>query len=263
MTVKRVTLGVRYDGSAYRGWQTQDNVPSVQERLERALSRVANHTVNLVCAGRTDAGVHATGQVVHFDTEADRSDYSWVFGANSNLPNDISIIWGKEVPMEFHARFSAQGRRYRYVLLNQDVRPGILRHSVGWFYKTLDVERMQEAANYLVGEHDFSAYRGSGCEAKTTVRTMYSLDITRRGRMVIIEAHGNAFLMHMVRNITGVLIEVGVGRQEPIWAKEVLDSRDRREGGRTISPRGLYLVGVDYSTEYELPKMPLGPFFLP
>ncbi len=263
MSVNRISLGIRYDGAAYHGWQSQDNLSTVQQRLELALARVADHPISLTCAGRTDAGVHACAQVVHFDSDAVRSEHSWMFGANSNLPSDIRVIWAKTMTQDFHARFSATGRRYRYIIFNNEVRPGILRHAVGWYYKPLDTDKMRQAANYLIGEHDFSAYRGAGCQAKTTNRTIYELTVQRQRRMIILEVHANAFLLHMVRNIAGVLIEVGNGNREPEWAKEVLDSRDRRKGGVTISPYGLYLVKVDYPKEFELPSMPMGPFFLP
>ncbi len=263
MTSKRIALGVRYDGANYHGWQSQDDLQTVQLRLQLALSRVANHSVVVTCAGRTDAGVHATGQIVHFDTDAERDDCSWVFGANSNLPADISVLWAKEVGREFHARFSATARRYRYVLYNYDVRPGILRHAVGWYYRPLDEKRMQEAALYLLGRHDFSSFRGANCQAKTAVRMMTQLDVHRQRRMIIIEVKANAFLMHMVRNIAGSLIEIGTGRKDPKWLQDVLEARDRRQAGVTISPNGLYLVEVDYPPEFELPSNPLGPFFLP
>lgn len=262
-TIKRIALAIRYDGTRYHGWQSQDGLLTVQQAVESALSRVADHPVTVICAGRTDAGVHATCQVVHFNTSAERQPYSWIFGANSNLPHDITVIWAKEVSMDFHARFSATGRKYRYVLYNQDVRPGILSHAVGWHHRHLDEERMQEAANFLVGEHDFSGYRGSGCQSKSPVRHIYEITIRRQRRMIIFEVNGNAFLLHMVRNIVGVLIEIGSGHKEPIWAKEVLESRDRSKGGMMISPNGLYLVDVDYPREFDLPRTPVGPFFLP
>lgn len=263
MSHKRIALGIRYDGSAYHGWQVQDDLSTVQFALERALSRVANHSVNVVCAGRTDAGVHATSQIIHFDTEADREDHSWVFGANSNLPADIRVLWAKPVSHDFHARFSATARRYRYLLYNHDVKPGILRHFVGWYHKPLDEMRMQEAANYLLGEYDFSAFRGAGCQAKRPVRTLQEFKITRQRRLVIIEVQANAFLLHMVRNMVGTLIKVGCGDASPEWVNEVLLSRDRREGGVTIAPNGLYLVSVNYPSEFQLPETPIGPFFLP
>ncbi len=235
----------------------------MQQSVEAAVSRVADHPVNVVCAGRTDAGVHATAQIVHFDTDANRSNYSWVFGANSNLPPDISVLWAKRVSKDFHARFSATARRYRYLLFNHEVRPGILRHAVGWYHKPLDEERMQLAASYLLGEHDFSAFRGASCQAKTATRTLERLDITRQRRMLIIEVQANAFLLHMVRNIAGVLFAVGVGDQPPEWAQSVLESRDRRMAGVTVSPSGLYLVHVDYPRSFGIPETPIGPFFLP
>lgn len=264
MNIKRIVLGVRYDGSAYHGWQHQDDheLITVQQRVEKALSQVANHTISVTCAGRTDAGVHATGQVIHFDTEADRSDYSWTFGANSNLPHDISVVWAKEIDREFHARFSAVGRRYRYVIFNQPVRPGILHRYVGWHHKHLDETRMHAAAQHLIGEHDFNAFRGSDCQAKSSTRMLYQLEVKRQGGAILVEAHGNGFLLHMVRNIVGVLIEIGTGAKEPDWAKVVLESRDRRSGGVTAPPNGLYLTEVNYPEKFNLPKMPADPFFL-
>ncbi len=262
MILQRIALGVRYDGATYHGWQTQEDLSTVQRSLERALGVVANHTVSVTCAGRTDAGVHATGQVIHFDSHANRSEHAWVFGANSNLPHDITVRWAKLVPFEFHARFTAEGRRYRYLLLNQEVRPGILRNAIGWHYRPLDENKMHEAASHLIGEHDFSAYRGAGCQSKTPMRRIFEITVLRRGSMIVIEVYGNAFLLHMVRNIVGVLIEIGAGAKPIEWAKEVLESRDRKQGAMTISPKGLYLVDVDYPESFSIPKMPLGPFFL-
>lgn len=262
MILKRIALGVRYDGSAYHGWQSQEELATIQRSLERALSLVANHTVSLTCAGRTDAGVHATAQVVHFDSDANRSEHAWVFGANANLPKDITVRWAKSVPSDFHARFTAQGRRYRYLLLNQDVRPGIMSDAVGWYYRPLNENKMHEAAQDLVGEHDFSAFRGAGCQSKTPMRRIFEIQVLRRGSMIVLEVYGNAFLLHMVRNIAGVLLEIGAGMKPVDWAKTVLESRDRKQGGMTISPKGLYLVDVDYPASFSIPKMPLGPFFL-
>ena len=263
MNRKRIALGVRYDGSAYHGWQVQDDLPTIQFELERALSRVANHSVNVICAGRTDAGVHATAQVVHFDTDAERESHSWVFGANSNLPADIRVLWAKAIPLDFHARFSATARRYRYLLYNHKVKPGILRHFVGWYYRPLDEVGMQTAANYLQGEHDFSAFRGAGCQAKHPIRTLQEFQIYRQRRLLIFEVQANAFLLHMVRNMVGTLLAVGSGAQPPEWVQHVLLSRDRQEGGVTIAPHGLYLVSVNYPNEFMLPETPVGPFFLP
>ena len=261
--IQRIALCVRYEGTRYYGWQHQQGLMSVQSCLEKALSYVADHPVAAMCAGRTDAGVHATGQIVHFDTHAKRDDHAWVFGANSNLPQDISVAWAKHVWQNFHARHSALARRYRYIIYNHEVRPGILRHAVGWYYRLLDEARMNQAAQYLLGEHDFSAFRGAGCEARSPVREIYSLEITRYRRMLVVEVFANAFLLHMVRNIVGVLVAVGSGEKPPEWAKAVLDSRDRRHGAITFQPNGLYLVEVKYPEEYDLPIIPLGPFFLP
>jgi tRNA pseudouridine38-40 synthase len=258
----RIALGVRYDGARYHGWQSQDGLPTIQLFVEKAVSFVANHSINVVCAGRTDAGVHATCQVVHFDTDVDRTESAWVFGSNSNLPHDITILWAKIVPVEFHARFTAVARKYRYVIYNNKVRPGILRHAVGWYHRDLDVEKMQEAANYLLGKHDFSSFRGSGCQAKGPVRDLQSLVIQRRGKMVIIEAQANAFLLHMVRNLVGVLLAVGCGAKPPCWSENVLKARDRTQASVTFSPNGLYLVGVEYPLVYDFPINTTGPFFL-
>ena len=258
----RVALGIRYDGARYHGWQSQDGLPTVQLFVEKAVSFVANHSINVVCAGRTDAGVHATSQVVHFDTDVDRTESAWVFGSNSNLPHDITILWAKVVPQEFHARFSATARKYRYVIYNHKVRPGILRHAVGWYHRELDVDTMQQAANHLLGEHDFSSFRGAGCQAKGPVRDLQALNIERRGKMIIIEAQANAFLLHMVRNLVGVLLAVGCGAKDPDWSKKVLEARDRRQASVTFSPNGLYLVGVNYPLVYDFPQNPIGPFFL-
>lgn len=260
--IKRIALSVAYDGSRYHGWQHQEEVNSVQQTLEHALTRVANHPVTVVCAGRTDAGVHATAQVVHFDTEADRTERSWVFGANSNLPSDIAVSWAKETVPEFHARFSATARTYRYLIHNQPVRPAVFHKAVSWYYKYLDADKMHAAAQYLLGEHDFSAFRGSGCQAHHAIRTMHHIEVKRQGELIIIEVKANAFLLHMVRNIVGVLTKIGVGEHEPEWAESVLYSRDRREAGITSTPNGLYLVDIDYPSHFMLPKAPKGPFFL-
>lgn len=260
--MQRVALAVRYDGAGYHGWQHQENVVTVQDSLERALARVANHSVSLVCAGRTDAGVHATGQIVHFDTDANRDERSWTFGANANLSSDITVLWAKRVSDDFHARFAATARTYRYVLLNQDVRPGILKNAVGWYFRHLEVGPMHQAAQYLLGEHDFSAFQGSGCQAKHPNRTVYQLDVIRKGNMLVFEIKANAFLLHMVRNIVGTLIQVGEGAKPVSWISEVLHARDRRAAGVTIMPNGLYLVAVDYPQRFDLPKIAKGPFFL-
>jgi len=251
----RIALAVEYDGAPFCGWQYQDHSPSVQECVEKALSKVANHPVRVICAGRTDTGVHATEQIIHFDTEAVRNDHQWVFGANANLPDSISILWARHVSNEFHARFSAIRRRYRYVILNRRVRPALQTRRTVWEYRPLDEGRMVEAASYLVGEHDFSSYRALACQAKSPVRTLYQLVICRQAELVILDLEANAFLHHMVRNIAGVLMTIGAGEKEPNWAQEVLELRDRTLGGITAPSGGLYLTGVDYPAEFELPVL--------
>ena len=259
----RIALGVEYKGSRYRGWQRQaSGVATVQEELEKALSRVADSPVSLLCAGRTDAGVHACGQVVHFDTQAERTLKAWVMGANINLPHDISVTWAKVMPAHFHARFKAIARRYRYVIYNDQIRPAHLGEEITWNHRPLDVERMRQAAQYLVGEHDFSAFRAGQCQAKSPIKKMHHLRVTQHGKMIVLDLRANAFLHHMVRNIAGVLMTIGAGERPVEWMKEVLDSRIRRSGGVTAHPFGLYLVQVEYHDEFELPERYIGPHFL-
>ncbi len=254
----RIALGIEYDGSDFAGWQLQaGEVRTVQGCVEEALSKVAAHPVRVICAGRTDAGVHATAQVVHFDSEAVRGPRAWVYGANANLPKGVCVQWAREVPDDFHARFGALRRRYRYVILNRELRPSFLAGRVSWEYRPLDEIRMQEAARHLIGEHDFSAYRAVACQAKSPVRTLYQLDIRRDRDLLFLDLEANAFLHHMVRNIAGVLMDIGAGKQPPEWARAVLETRDRTLGGITASPHGLYLTGVDYPARFELP--PLSP----
>ncbi|WP_412034238.1 tRNA pseudouridine(38-40) synthase TruA [Pseudomonas donghuensis] len=259
----RIALGVEYKGSRYRGWQRQaSGVASVQQTLEEALSRVADSPVTLHCAGRTDAGVHACGQVVHFDTQAVRSMKGWTMGANINLPHDISVSWAKEMPAHFHARFKAIARRYRYVIYNDQIRPAHLGEEVTWNHRPLDVERMALAAEYLVGTHDFSAFRAGQCQAKSPIKNLHHLRVTRHGQMIVLDIRASAFLHHMVRNIAGVLMTIGAGERPLEWAREVLESRERRAGGVTAHPYGLYLVQVEYHDEFELPERYIGPHFL-
>lgn len=260
----RIALGVEYDGSHYHGWQAQQaGVATVQAEVERALSQVADHAVSVACAGRTDTGVHALGQVIHFDTSAERSERGWVYGANSALPADIAIRWAKPVTKDFHARFGAIARRYRYVIYNHSIRPGLYNRQLTWNYRPLDVARMREALPALRGTHDFTSYRGVHCQAKSPVKTLHYLEVFQRGRLIVIEAEANAFLMHMVRNIAGVLMAIGAGKAEPGWAGEVLAARDRRLGGVTAPPYGLYMVGVRYAESHGLPQEPFGPQWLP
>ncbi len=258
----RIALGVEYKGSRYRGWQRQSNAVSVQQTLEEALSRVADSPVALHCAGRTDAGVHACGQVVHFDTRAVRSSRAWTMGANINLPHDVSVSWAKEMPAHFHARYKACARRYRYVIYNDDIRPAHLGDQVTWNHRPLDVERMAEAAAQLVGTHDFSAFRAGQCQAKSPIKTLHHLRVTRHGKMIVLDLRASAFLHHMVRNIAGVLMAIGAGERSPEWAGQVLTSLDRRAGGVTAHPFGLYLVQVEYPEEFALPARFIGPHFL-
>ncbi len=260
---QRIALGVEYKGSRYRGWQRQaSGVPTVQEILENALSRVADSPVSLMCAGRTDAGVHASGQVVHFDTQAQRSLKAWVMGANINLPHDISVTWAQVMPAHFHARFKAVARRYRYVIYNDPIRPAHLGEEITWNHRPLDLARMREAAQYLVGTHDFTAFRAGQCQAKSPVKRMHHLQLTRHGKMIVLDIRANAFLHHMVRNIAGVLMTIGAGERPVDWIKEVLEGRCRRAGGVTAHPFGLYLVQVEYPAEFVLPQRYIGPHFL-
>ncbi|TVO77931.1 MAG: tRNA pseudouridine(38-40) synthase TruA [Sedimenticola selenatireducens] len=251
----RLAMGVEYDGSSYHGWQLQKSgVRSVQQQIEQALGKVAAHPVRVFCAGRTDTGVHGEGQVIHFDTPAVRSLRGWVLGTNVNLPDDVNINWVHEVSDEFHARFSATSRSYRYVILNRPTRSAIWRDRAVWIHHVLDEVRMQQAAESLVGTHDFSSYRAIGCQAKSPVRTVTNLIVNRINDRVVIEITANAFLHHMVRNIAGVLMTIGRGDQPVEWSREVLDHRDRTLGGVTAPPQGLYLVDVDYPAEFGLPS---------
>jgi len=252
----RIALGIEYDGRPFCGWQYQDHSPSVQAVVEKALSNVAAQPIRVICAGRTDTGVHAAEQVVHFDTDVRRDDKAWVMGANVNLPASVRVLWVRNVSDSFHARFSAVRRRYRYVIFNRNVRPAFLAGRVAFDYRPLDEARMQEAAQYLLGKHDFNAYRAVACQAKSPIRTVYRLDVTRRDELILIDIEANAFLHHMVRNIAGVLMSIGAGEQEPAWAKQVLQGRDRCLGGVTGPPDGLYLVEVVYPEEFGLPRLP-------
>ncbi|NNN23906.1 MULTISPECIES: tRNA pseudouridine(38-40) synthase TruA [Pseudomonas] len=261
--VSRIALGVEFKGSRYRGWQRQeDGVPTVQGVLEKALSRVADHPVSLMCAGRTDALVHASGQVVHFDTTVERPLKAWIMGTNANLPGDISVTWAKVMPAHFHARFSAMARRYRYVIYNDQIRPAHQAEEVTWNHRPLDASRMREAARALVGTHDFTSFRAVQCQAKSPVKTVHHLEVIEHGRFIVLDIRANAFLHHMVRNFAGVLMTIGAGERPSEWAAEVLAARDRRAGGVTAHPYGLYLVRVEYPEEFVLPERYLGPHFL-
>jgi tRNA pseudouridine38-40 synthase len=254
----RIALGIEYDGSQYHGWQAQKSLQkglaTVQGELQTALSKIANEPIQLYCAGRTDAGVHATGQVVHFDTTAKRHPDAWIWGTNSHLPRDIVVRWAKSVDYGFHARFSALARRYRYVIYNNPIRPALLSHRVTWNYYALDVKAMQKAASYFLGEQDFSSFRSSECSSNTPMRNITELTINRQHDLVMVEIEANAFLHHMVRNIAGVLMKIGSGWERPEWAKEVLEARDRRKAAETAPPHGLYLIKVRYPELYTFPN---------
>ncbi|MBU0743869.1 MAG: tRNA pseudouridine(38-40) synthase TruA [Gammaproteobacteria bacterium] len=243
----RIALGIEYDGTNYCGWQRQPNVIAIQEKVEKALSKVADQPIAVVCAGRTDAGVHAVGQVVHFDTEAKRPDRAWILGANSNLPQDIRVLWARHVDPDFHARYSATSRHYRYIIYNNAVASALLRHRTMWCSALLDEKLMHEAAQVLLGEHDFSSFRGSGCQARSAVRRITQLDVSRNGCMINIDIRATAFLLHMVRNIVGVLIKVGTKERQPSWVNDVLQACDRSSAAKTVTAAGLYLVKVEYS----------------
>lgn len=251
----RIALRVEYDGSDFRGWQVQEpGVRTVQGCLEQALSRVADHPVQVTCAGRTDAGVHASAQIVHFNSDAKRTVRSWVLGSNSNLPGDINVVWAHVVTDAFHARFSAQARRYRYVIINRSARSALFRRRATWYHAKLDATRMNKAAQCLRGEHDFSSFRAQACQAKSPVRTIWNLSVTRCGGWVFIDIEANAFLHHMVRNIAGVLVSIGAGEKPVSWAQDVLELRNRALGGVTAPPEGLYLMAVRYAAEFGLPS---------
>ncbi|MFM2482737.1 tRNA pseudouridine(38-40) synthase TruA [Celerinatantimonas sp. YJH-8] len=257
----RIALGIEYDGAAYYGWQRQREVNSVQECVEQALSKIADHPVDVFCAGRTDAGVHATGQVIHFDTHSGRSMSAWTLGMNANLPKDIAVRWAKSVADDFHARFSAKARRYRYIIYNAPYRGAILNHGVSHYHQHLDEKRMHEAAQYLLGEQDFSSFRAVQCQSRSPFRNVHHVMVTRQGDFVVIDIKANAFLHHMVRNIAGSLIEVGQGDRPPTWISELLALKDRTKAAATAKAQGLYLVSVDYPQRYEIPVVEPGPLF--
>lgn len=245
--VQRWCAGVEYDGSAYRGWQTQQaGVPTVEEELTRALAFVANHPVDVTCAGRTDAEVHALSQVVHFSSSARRDPRAWILGGNSRLPDDVNLRWVVPVPDDFHARYSARSRTYRYVIWNRQARTALGRNRACWVYHRLNADVMDRAARHLLGEHDFSAFRAVACQSKTPFRNVEYIRVQRSGDLVWMDVRANAFLHHMVRNIAGVLIAVGKGEAPEDWPAQVLALRDRTQGGVTAPAAGLYFIGVRY-----------------
>lgn len=249
----RIALGVEYFGSGFHGWQSQLSGGTVQDALEAALGEIAGLPVGVICAGRTDAGVHASHQVVHFDAPVERPLTAWVRGVNTHLPEGVAVRWAQAVDPEFHARFSARGRRYRYLLLNRPQRPGLWAGRVGWFHGALELEAMQEAARGLLGEHDFSAFRAAGCQAKTPVKTLWRADVRQQGNLFVFDFEASAFLHHMVRNLVGSLIYIGKGSQSPAWIDELLQARDRKQAAPTFSPDGLYFRGPIYEPHWGLP----------
>jgi tRNA pseudouridine38-40 synthase len=249
----RIALGIEYDGTAYIGWQRQKHGVGVQTPIEAALGRVADETVEAHCAGRTDTGVHASAQVVHFDSSARRSRRNWLLGINSNLPADICALWVAFVEPDFHARYSATSRTYRYRILNRVTRSALDRNRAWWVHRPLNESAMRSAASYLVGEHDFSAFRAAGCQASTPRRDLRVIDIERQGEWLTVTITANAFLQRMVRNIVGVLVMIGTGEQAPEWAGEVLESRDRTKGGVAAPAHGLTLIDVTYPDRFALP----------
>lgn len=249
----RIALGIEYNGADYYGWQTQRGLTTVQETLETAISKVANESIFLFCAGRTDAGVHATGQVVHFDTRAKRHIDAWIWGTNTHLPPSVAVKWARHVDYSFHARFTANSRRYRYVIYNHPIRPALLSTRATWHYYPLDIARMAEAGQCLLGEQDFSSFRSSQCSSNTPMRNVTDFKIYRHNDFVLIEIEANAFLHHMVRNIVGSLMKIGSGLREPEWMQEVLLAKNRRVAAETAAPDGLYLIRVGYPDPYIFP----------
>jgi tRNA pseudouridine38-40 synthase len=246
----RIALKVQYNGSNFSGWQSQIGRRTVQSSLEDALSFVADEHIKVVCAGRTDAGVHSTGQIVHFDTSAVRTDYSWVFGTNTKLPPDISIQWARFVPETFHARFSAISRSYRYLVHNEPIRSALYHKRATWEHRKLNITLMQSATKYWIGRHDFSSFQAKGCQASSPVREIMAFDISREGDLIVFSIKANAFLQHMIRNFAGVLFDIGCRKRAASWANEVLLYKNRSLGGITAEPDGLYLADVGYPKEF-------------
>jgi tRNA pseudouridine38-40 synthase len=258
---QRIVFGVEYDGASFQGWQTQPNGKTLQDTLECALEKFSNIRIPVFCAGRTDAGVHAVEQVVHFNTDLDRPSHSWISGVNTFLPSSIAIRWIKKIEISdesdlhgFHARFSAHSRTYHYLLHNSAIRSPIWAGRAGWFFRKLDVELMQDAAQALVGEHDFSVFRAAACQAKSPIKHMYEVKIRQQGDLIVFTLKANAFLHHMVRNVVGALIYVGAGKQDPAWIKTLIESKDRSLAAPTFMPDGLYLAKIGYDEKWGLPQ---------
>ncbi|MGM1051963.1 MAG: tRNA pseudouridine(38-40) synthase TruA [Pseudomonadota bacterium] len=258
----RLAMGIEYDGSAYCGYQFLKHSPSVQAALEKALARVAGRPIRVHASGRTDSGVHATRQIIHFDPPVPRSQKAWVFGVNANLPRDIAVRWVKEVPESFHSRFKALARRYRYILLNQPSRPVLERANVTWCRDPLDADAMNRAAQALVGEHDFSSFRAAGCQSRTPWRHLHFIEVHRHGPLVVVDVQGNAFLHHMIRNIVGALMTVGRGDRGDDYISDLMALKDRTLGDITAPASGLHFVDSLYDDSWGLPREPLGPNLL-
>jgi tRNA pseudouridine38-40 synthase len=258
----RIAMGIEYKGSEFHGFQLQaTGVKTVQQVLEKALSIIADEEIHLICAGRTDSGVHATNQVIHFDTLAVRPEKAWLRGTVAHLPHGVRVRWVKTVSPQFHARFSALNRSYRYLLTDAKTSPALLHDQITWSSRPLNIDAMREAAAHLVGEHDFTSYRATQCQAKSPVKRVHHCHLVRRGDLIILEIQANAFLHHMVRNIVGVLLAIGAGDKPPRWTLDVLNAKDRAQGAVTAKPYGLYLVGVQYPQEFELPVCLPGPLY--
>jgi tRNA pseudouridine38-40 synthase len=259
----RIALGLEYDGSGFLGWQTQPGGGTVQDVLQTALGVIAGTGVGVTCAGRTDRGVHALEQVVHFDAGAPRPESAWVRGVNALLPDTVAVQWAREVPPDFHARYAARERTYRYVLINRPVRPALAARHAGWYHLPLDVAAMRAGARHFLGEQDFSAFRSAECQAASPVRTLHALEIEARGERIDFVLRANAFLHHMVRNIVGTLVHVGAGRQPPDWVGAVLRSRERARAAPTFAAQGLYLERVEYEAHWSLPRRARGAAAVP
>jgi tRNA pseudouridine38-40 synthase len=255
----RLALGVEYDGSGFHGWQSQPRAKTIQSTLEIALTRIANEPIHIICAGRTDAKVHATHQVIHFDTQANRKLVAWIAGTNSHLPHSISVQWAAQVESDFHARFSALSRRYHYVIYNYPIRSSLYNSFTNWVREELEVQKMQVAAQSLLGEHDFTSFRSAECQSKSPMRHVFAIDVIRLKRFIIVEIIANSFLHHMVRNIVGALLEIGLGRKPVDWCQELLVAKNRTAASKTALPSGLYLTGVRYADSYQLPVYSSNP----
>lgn len=258
----KIALGIEYNGSKFHGWQAQNDVMTLQATLESALSKVANEPIKVVCAGRTDAGVHATNQVVHFESQAKRKTDAWILGTNSYLSSSMSVQWAKEIDDSFHARFSALSRRYQYLIYNKPVRSSLFSAFSTWINYPLDEKKMALAAKTLIGEHDFTSFRSADCQSKTPLRHVFAATVSRREDFVILDIVANSFLHHMVRNIMGVLIEIGSNRKDTSWCLELLEAKNRKLASKTAPPQGLYLTGVRYADTYNISYDYRSPSFL-